>query len=345
MLDLAVDVTDKLASSVPQSGKGPRIAGAVAITTVIFALSIPALLNLHGAADFFAYFPAVIISVFLGGVLGGVASVCTALFWISLTTDLDVFHIDTIGFTIVSTIIVLLVETLQRRQIRDLAASEQRHIERSRNEAQIAILSEEVAHRCKNLLAVVVAIADNSWDQEKSSFSRQIFSDRVRALARSHDLLEESGWAAIPLRESIEGQLAHITRGLSPRILMSGPDFKINAAAAQAISMAMYELATNATKYGALSNSAGYVDLRWRITDTDLEINWTELNGPIVSPPSRFGFGQKVIKKYLEHSLDASIDLKYVVTGVQWSMSAPLRVVVAHRWKHDAIEVNSSVGR
>lgn len=339
ILNRAVEMTDRLAFPSRSHHWSLRAALAVGLTTVVFAVALPVFVTYLMMVDFYFFFPAVLLSSILGGVVGALASVGTVLFWTSFLVDLQVIFLDLIGFLAVSAILVLLVEALQRRQIREQLATEQRMAERMRDATQIAVLSEEVAHRCKNLLAVVLAIAENSWDAGATGNFKENFKERMRGLARSHDLVEKSGWAGVSLREVIDGQIGYLIRAGRKRVVLDGPDISLQVAAAQSISMAMYELATNAIKYGALSNSVGIVRLSWSITESHLRMSWEESGGPLVRQPNRTGFGQKVVKKYLEHSLDAIVKLEYKLTGVQWSLYAPVQTII-FKQEHGKLAVN-----
>ena len=101
------------------------------------------------------------------------------------------------------------------------------------------------------------------------------------------------------------------------------PKLRLNAGAAQAIGLALHELATNAGKYGALSTDSGRVNVCWGTDDGTLTMSWTELDGPLVSAPKRRGFGTTVIETMANHSLDGAVDLDYAPSGVTWRLACP----------------------
>jgi len=107
---------------------------------------------------------------------------------------------------------------------------------------------------------------------------------------------------------------------VSPRM---GPMLRLNAAAAQAIGLALHELATNAGKYGALSVDAGRVDVRWRLEGDSFVMSWIESSGPPVSPPERRGFGSTVVDSMVKHTVGGEVQLDYAPSGLMWRLNCP----------------------
>jgi two-component sensor histidine kinase len=153
------------------------------------------------------------------------------------------------------------------------------------------------------------------------------FSERIRGLSASHDLLIRNAWKDIRLAELVRSQLAHFGDLLESRIALHGPDLRITAAAAQTIGMALHELATNAGKYGALSTAAGHVDIAWSLEEADghrFMIEWIESGGPTVAAPTRRGFGWSVLCQLTKMSLEADVTLEYAPAGVVWRLRCPV---------------------
>ncbi len=155
--------------------------------------------------------------------------------------------------------------------------------ERKRQEEHISVLMREVNHRSKNMLAVVQAIARQTLATSPSEFVER-FGDRVRALAASQDLLIESAWRGVELHELVISQLSHLKDLVDSRIELKGQPLQISASAAQVIGMAVHELATNAVKYGALSNDTGRIEISWSLEPGDaagesFEMSWRESGG------------------------------------------------------------------
>jgi two-component sensor histidine kinase len=119
----------------------------------------------------------------------------------------------------------------------------------------------------------------------------------------------------------VRAQLAPFADLLGSRIALSGPKARLNAAAAQALGLALHELSTNAGKYGALSTDTARVDVFWDAADETFMMGWVEHDGPPVSAPSRRGFGTIVMQEMIERSLDGKVDLAYPPSGVTWHLT------------------------
>ena len=200
--------------------------------------------------------------------------------------------------------------------------------ERKRSEEKIRLLMAEVNHRSKNLLAVVQSIAhQTSAKGSPKSFARR-FSERLQGLAASHDLLVGNAWQGVDLMELVVSQLAHFRDLVRQRIHFDGPPLQLRPAAAQALGMALHELATNAGKYGSLSSENGSVWIGWGLAaapdGTRFRMTWREAGGPPVEIPVISGFGTKLIAHMTEIALQGKASLDYAPEGVTWSIDAPL---------------------
>jgi two-component sensor histidine kinase/CheY-like chemotaxis protein len=195
-------------------------------------------------------------------------------------------------------------------------------------EQQIRLLMTEVNHRSKNLLSVVMAIAQQTAASSPREFVKR-FSNRVQALAVNHDLLVKSQWRNIETSELISGQLAHFGDIVGKRILVGGPPLRLRSATAQSIGMVVHELSTNAVKYGALSSDKGRIEITWEIDGSGTEplflVRWTERNGPPIVAPTYRGFGTTVVTRMVEMSLDGETELDYAPTGLTWKFACPLK--------------------
>jgi two-component sensor histidine kinase len=127
----------------------------------------------------------------------------------------------------------------------------------------------------------------------------------------------------VEIADLVHAQLAHFADLIGSRIAVLGPKLRLNAASAQAIGLALHELATNAGKYGALSTDRGRVDVCWGTDGDAFTISWTERDGPPVLPPERRGFGTEVIEAMARYSIGGTVNLDYATSGVTWRLTCP----------------------
>jgi len=193
---------------------------------------------------------------------------------------------------------------------------------RKAHEEQIQLLMTEVNHRAKNMLSLVQAIARQTAAREPDDFIPR-FTERIQALAANQDLLIRNEWQGVGIKDLVRAQLALFADLVGSRIAVDGPNLRLNAAAAQAIGLALHELATNAGKYGALSVNAGRVDVSWHLEGGVFAMNWTERNGPHVSPPQRSGFGSTVIALMAKRTVGGEVQLDYAPSGLMWRLTSP----------------------
>jgi len=194
--------------------------------------------------------------------------------------------------------------------------------ERKQREEKEHLLMREVSHRAKNMLAVVHAIAHQTATKNPEDFVER-FSERIQGLSASQDLLVRSDWNGVEIEDLVHAQLAHFASLTGSRIAVHGPKLRLTAASAQAIGLALHELATNAGKYGALSTDTGRVDISWGTDGDTFTMSWTERDGPPVSAPERRGFGTIVMEAMAERSVGGAVDLDYATSGVTWLLTCP----------------------
>ena len=200
--------------------------------------------------------------------------------------------------------------------------------ERRQQEQREALIKQEASHRTRNILALVQAVARQTAAASPETFLDR-FEARIGALAASCDLLSDGHWDAIELAALVKAQLAPF---LAPgpaaeRLVADGPALWLEASAAQALGMALHELATNAAKYGALANDAGKVLVTWRVSDDAtprMLLEWSERGGPPVMPPSRTGFGTRMVARMIQSTFGAETTLDHAPAGLRWTMACPL---------------------
>ncbi len=190
-----------------------------------------------------------------------------------------------------------------------------------RGRAELGLLTQELGHRLKNVIAMVQAMAVQSLRDVSERDAVEAFTDRVVALGRAHDALLAQSWSAADLRRVAEAALSPLD-GLD-QIRLQGPDIQIGSRATMALSLILYELATNAAKYGALSVPDGRVDLTWRVSDEVLRVHWRESGGPKVPPQSRTGFGCRLID--MGFGAGSTVDRRYRPEGFEVDLETPVR--------------------
>jgi len=195
--------------------------------------------------------------------------------------------------------------------------------ERKQSDAHRALLLEELNHRVKNTLATVKAIASQTLrGHDVPVAAREAFDGRLMALAGAHELLIRENWSSARLHDIVEKALApHAIRG-DGRIHVSGPNALLESKAGLALTLCLHELATNAAKYGALSNEAGRVSVAWTVEGGLLALRWEESGGPAVPPPTRRGFGSRLVERVLGADLQGEARIIYAETGVICEISA-----------------------
>jgi two-component sensor histidine kinase/CheY-like chemotaxis protein len=189
----------------------------------------------------------------------------------------------------------------------------------------------ELHHRVKNTLATVSAIASQSFRAATSvEHGQKAMEGRLIALGRAHDLLMQVSWANASLRHTLSGATDPYDSQGGRRFHFNGPDIRITSGAVIALAMTFNELCTNTTKFGALSNPAGHVEVAWTIDETKqrLRLVWTERGGPTVKPPTRRSFGTRMMES-LGQQLNGQVHLAYEPSGFVYSLDVPLNSVIA----------------
>ena len=198
--------------------------------------------------------------------------------------------------------------------------------EEKNRERHIQLLMGEINHRAKNLLAVVLSVASQTRGVDHADFLKK-FSARVRSLAAGQDVLVANQWKRVSLDALIRAQLNHFKDLIGSRITISGDSVQLSPAAVQTIGMAVHELATNAAKHGALSNTKGRIDISWQKiagkTSDRLVMRWIESEGPPVFPPKEHGFGSMVTGKVVEMGLGGEVTANFAPTGFSWRLDCP----------------------
>ncbi len=191
------------------------------------------------------------------------------------------------------------------------------------------LLIDELNHRVKNTLAVVQSIAAQSFKGERDpKDALQAFQGRLLALSEAHNLLTRESWEAAPIERIVENALQPF-RG-SNHFDMDGPMIRVGPKAAVSLALAFHELCTNAAKYGALSAPQGHVRITWFLEGearSVFRLRWEESGGPEVRPPTRSGFGSRLVERGLAAELGGTVALRYPASGVVCEIVAPLVII------------------
>jgi PAS domain S-box-containing protein len=204
--------------------------------------------------------------------------------------------------------------------------------DRKKAEEMQRLYLRELGHRLKNLISVIDAIVRQTAAQTSPADLVSRITQRLHALAANQDALIRGDWRGAELHELVRSQLAHISDLLGSRIRIEGASIALKPAAAQALGLTLNELATNALKYGALSNATGVLRISWDVVTSGggqlFSIAWEESGGPPVAPPSRAGFGSTIIKQITARSFRGDVQLDYAVAGLKWRLTAPADAVL-----------------
>jgi PAS domain S-box-containing protein len=209
-----------------------------------------------------------------------------------------------------------------------LHRSAEMEIERRRKAEEIKeLLLNEIKHRVKNTLGTVQAMATQTF-REAPDGEKQAFGARIQALAQAHEGLNQRNWQSATMLDTAERSVRpFLDDGWEKRISLNGPAVELRPNTALLVAMLLHELGTNAVKYGALSNLAGSVNLAWCIEKKKdgaiLRLEWKESGGPGVSPPTRKGFGSRLIERALRGE-NGTAEMRFEPAGLRCFLTIPL---------------------
>ncbi|MGZ8387368.1 MAG: HWE histidine kinase domain-containing protein [Rhodoplanes sp.] len=211
--------------------------------------------------------------------------------------------------------------------MRDITARKER-------ERHIRLIMGELSHRTKNVLAVVQAMA---WQTSRTTTDAKEFqerlSQRVDGLGRSIDLLVRREWEGVDLEDLIRDQLEPFLDHADARLELSGPSLVLKPNGAQDLGLVLHELATNASKYGALSTPNGRILVDWSVmigpnAAAIFQMSWKEQGGPPVETPTRIGFGATVIREMMTKTHKGKVSSDFVPEGFMWRLEMEAQRIV-----------------
>jgi two-component sensor histidine kinase len=184
----------------------------------------------------------------------------------------------------------------------------------------------ELRHRTKNMLAIVQSLVNQTLRGDVPlDQARDTLSERLMGMGKAVDLLLENDWEAARIDEIAARALVHRAR-FSQRLVVEGPQIQIGPGAAMSLSLALHELESNAIKHGAFSTANGSVRIAWAVGSTDparwFRLEWREEGGTAVQPPTRQGFGTKLLSSAVARRVGGKADLDYKPQGLVWTLQA-----------------------
>jgi two-component sensor histidine kinase len=187
------------------------------------------------------------------------------------------------------------------------------------------MLTRELHHRTKNLFAVVQSVVSRSFTGKHTvQDAETAVKNRLRSLAQTHALLVEKDWTGADLAAVVRTEMSPY----SDRVTVDGPTLMLSAQAAQNFALAVHELATNAAKYGALSDQTGWVHISWSVLhangDNHFSFRWQESGGPPVERPTSKGFGAVVLEQVMAEYFDVPPKIEFVPGGVCYELKGML---------------------
>ncbi len=211
-------------------------------------------------------------------------------------------------------------------QVEAIAGSTRDVTERKRHEQHQQLLINELNHRVKNTLATVQSIARQTLRSAAGlEDANAKIEERLLALASAHDILTRENWHSADIRDLAQSTVD--AYGAADQFQLEGDGCRLDPRRALALAMALHELGTNATKYGALSSRAGRVHLHWSSIDVDgdprIEVVWQEHGGPAVHEPVQRGFGSRLLERGLKHDLGGGVELAFAPEGVRCHLWMP----------------------
>jgi two-component sensor histidine kinase len=265
---------------------------------------------------FSSYYSATLVAALVGGVPAGILAATSgalAGFWLFVPPDWKshVFDWDqmvsALLFAVSSAVIIWAAKSY-----RDLLSRLREEQDRRQ------LLNHELAHRIKNMLAIVQAVAGQTLRDQPATLGK--LNNRLAALAATNDLLIRSEWGGAFLKEILVGEFAPYDPA---RFALNGEDFKCPSEVATVLALIFHELTTNAAKYGALSTAGGRIALSWTRHHHRVEFDWVESGGPAPAAARREGFGTTLLRKGLRQ-FDGAVQMSFGPGGLHCGLSLAL---------------------
>jgi two-component sensor histidine kinase len=260
-----------------------------ALACVFAAMAVRALFELLDSTVllYATYYPAILLASLAGGASAGLFATL-----LSLAIALWIFpspvamQAANIVLFLLSCFATIAVAELYRNTARRLHSEERKR----------TLLIRELEHRGKNTFAIVQSIVRQTLQDQKEL--AEVIVGRIKSVSATNDIITKSDHQTAGLQSILERELYPYGRG---RIALRGPDAQLDAELARSFSLIVHELATNAAKYGALSEPSGQLSVVWSVKSGRIELDWSETNGPAVSKPVAPGFGARLVARLLKN--------------------------------------------
>jgi two-component sensor histidine kinase len=290
---------------------------ALALVCVAIAMAARALLGFIGSTLYFAsFFPAVLICALIGGRMAGLLAIplsIIAVWWAFIPPAYSFGPLTPVNLAnfilfMLSSLLVVWLAVRHRRTVFELQDRDQ----------QRELLVHEIEHRGKNMLAVMTSLVQQTVNDKDDA---DTLINRMRIAADNRDLLHDPADNAMLLRDLLEATVFEPYG--KDRVVLTGPDVRLNGREARSLRIVFHEMTTNAVKYGALSEPSGHISIDWSIEGDKLAIVWCEHGGPKVSAPNKFNFGSKLINVTLKQ-MNAVLEPTFAETGYCYKISFEL---------------------
>lgn len=272
-----------------------------------------------GPTAFAAYYISVPVAAALGGFEAGVVAWLGAglvLWGVYLPAER---HFHQSVFTQILSMTVFMTELGLEGLVAGLLRAAVVRLKAAENAQRL--LAEDLDHRVKNSLATVQAIARQTLKADASPEAMAAFERRLKNLSAAHDILSKKKWDNTDMAELVREQLLAYLAEDHRNITIMGPPVALRPEVGLSLAIILYELTTNAARYGALTSSAGELSVSWRLDEAAgaLTLDWLERGGPAVAPPTSRGFGLRL----LERGLVGETRLDFAPAGLQVGMTIP----------------------
>jgi two-component sensor histidine kinase len=265
---------------------------------------------------FAPYYAATLVAALLGGAAAGILAMILGgviAYWLFAQANWDValFTVNNLDNWVLygGSSVVILWAAVSYRSLLQWLREEQRKRQ---------LLTDELAHRLGNTLATVQAVVNQSLASETEL--REKISARLAALAATNDLLFKSDWQTVSLRDILIGEFRPYG---SSRIHWEGEDVQCPSQVVMLLALITHELTTNAVKYGALSKPDGRIDVSWQNVDGRLTIHWVESGNLLLTPPTRKGFGTKLLSSAIRR-FHGQVETRFEPSGLNCTISLAL---------------------